>query len=226
MPAHNEEGYLHRAVDEVAEGLQVRQVAFEIVIAENGSTDATGEEAAKLAVTHPEVVVLRAPVANYGHALRDGFLAARGDVVVNFDVDLVDLGFLDRAVELLADPAVAVVIGSKRTAGAEDHRIIGRRMVTAVFSTVMTVAFRLRASDTHGLKALRRGPLAPLVAACRSGADIFDTELILRAERAGLGVREIPVSVADQRPPRTPIARRIPRTLIGLGRLWVGLRRD
>ena len=51
--------------------------------------------------------------------------------------------------------------------------------------------------------------------ACQFGGDIFDTELILRAERTGLTVREMPVSVADQRPPRTPIIRRIPAIVAG-----------
>jgi hypothetical protein len=57
------------------------------------------------------------------------------------------------------------------------------------------------------------------VEACRSSGDIFDTELILRAERAGLVVREVPVTVVERRPPRTPLVRRIPRSLIGLARL-------
>jgi hypothetical protein len=73
------------------------------------------------------------------------------------------------------------------------------------------------------MKVLVRGPLLPLVETCEFGGDIFDTELILRAERAGLAVRELPVSVADQRPPRTPIVSRIPRSLAGLVRLRMAL---
>jgi hypothetical protein len=99
-------------------------------------------------------------------------------------------------------------------------------VVTAVFSAVLRHGFGLRVSDTHGLKAMRRAPLLPLVEACQFGEDIFDTELIIRAERAGLSVRELPVCVTDQRPPRTPIVRRIPRSLLGLLRLRLALRRS
>ncbi|MDQ6946031.1 MAG: hypothetical protein M3256_07100 [Actinomycetota bacterium] len=68
--------------------------------------------------------------------------------------------------------------------------------------------------------------MAPLAETTRFGGDIFDTELILRAERAGLAVTELPVRVDDQRPPRTPILRRIPRSLLGLAKLRVPLWRS
>ena len=97
--------------------------------------------------------------------------------------------------------------------------------MTAVFSGVLRYGFGLQVGDTHGVKVLMRAPLLPLVEGCQFGGDIFDTELILRAERAGLTVRELPVSVADQRPPRTPIIRRIPRSLAGLVRLRLALGR-
>jgi glycosyltransferase involved in cell wall biosynthesis len=219
MPAHNEQGYLEPAVKTVVTGLRQRGAPYEVIVVENGSSDATGTEADHMAHTYSEVVVLREPVADYGAALRAGFLQATGDVVVNFDVDMVDLDFLDRALARLEDSTVVAVIGSKRADGATDERSVGRQLVTAVFSLILRRGFGLRASDTHGLKALRRQPMAPLVEACRFGKDIFDTELILRAERAGLTLAEIPVVVADQRPPRTSILSRVPRTLVGLARL-------
>ena len=85
------------------------------------------------------------------------------------------------------------------------------------------MGFRLQVSDTHGVKAMRRGPLAPLAERCRFGKDLFDTELVLRAERAGLGSAEIPVEVVVLRPARSSILRRVPRTVLGLARLRVAL---
>jgi glycosyltransferase involved in cell wall biosynthesis len=219
VPAHNEEAYLLTATTTVLDGLRARGEPFEIVIVENGSADQTAGIAAALAAAADEVRLLQLPIADYGRALRAGFLAACGELVINFDVDFVDLGFLDQAVALARAGDVAIIVGSKRGPGAEDGRSIGRRTVTGVFSLLLRYGFGLRVRDTHGLKLLRRAPVAPIVAACRSGADIFDTELVLRAERAGLPVEEIPVRVAEQRPPRTSIATRIPRTLLGLVRL-------
>lgn len=224
MPAHNEEHYLAGAVSTVVEGLRKRRLDFDVLVVENGSSDRTAAVAASLSHRYPEVASLSRPVADYGQALRAGFLASAAEIVVNFDVDYVDLVFLDAAMDLVERQApLVVVVGSKRSPGAGDHRSGGRRAITATFSLVLRYAFGLKVSDTHGVKLLRRAPLVPLVAVCRFGGDIFDTELVLRAERAGYAVSEIPVTVADQRPPRTSILRRIPRSLKGLARLRIAL---
>jgi len=226
MPAHDEEAFLAAAVRDVADGMRARG-DFEVLVVENGSTDATAEVAKGLLEEIPELRILSLGTADYGKALRMGFLAARGELAAFFDVDYYDLGFLDRAVTLMEAPGgPAVVVGSKRGPGAVDTRPWLRRMVTLVFSTILRVGFGLGVTDTHGMKLLRREPLAPLAEACRFGTDMFDTELILRAERAGLRAGEVPVVVQELRPSRSSIARRIPRTMANLARLRVALWRE
>lgn len=223
MPAHDEEPFIAGAVMDVAEGMRSRR-PFEIIVVENGSSDRTAEVAKAAAAEVPELHVLSLGVADYGKALRRGLLAARGDFVVFFDVDYYDLAFLDRAIAMMGDPeGPSVVVGSKRGPGALDTRPWTRRMVTLVFSKVLRLGFGLGVSDTHGMKALRRGPLVALAEGCRFGTDLFDTELILRAERAGLRLGEVPVVVQEMRPSRSSIARRIPRTVKNLARLRVAL---
>ena len=226
MPAHNEQGYLEAAVKTVVSGLRDRGADFEVVVAENGSVDGSAVEADHLAELYQEVSVVHLPQADYGRALRAGFLASHGEIVTNFDVDFVDLGFLDRALEILEDDSVSVVIGSKRAPGSLDQRSAGRKLVTTVFTVMLRHGFGLGVSDTHGIKSVRRADLAPVVESCTFGKDIYDTEVVLRAERKGLTVEEIPVSVAEVRPARTPILRRIPRSLLGLARLRVALWRN
>ncbi len=226
MPAHNEQDYLEGAVETVLEGLRTRVEPFAVLIVENGSTDATRAVARSLVASHQEVQALFLDPADYGAALRAGLLGAEGEWVVNFDVDFVDLSFLRQALEVAEREGAAIVVGSKRSPGADDRRALGRKAVTAVFSKLLRYGFGLGVSDTHGLKLLRRPAMAPLAQVSRFGGDIFDTELILRAERAGLVVTEIPVRVNDQRPPRTPILRRIPRSLLGLAKLRVALWRS
>jgi len=131
LPAHNEAGMLEEAVGEVVTGLRKRPRSFEVVVVENGSTDDTAAIANRLAGDWGEVRTLSLPEPDYGRALRAGLLAAVGDVVVNFDVDFCDLGFLDRAVPMVeAADGPAVVVGSKRTAGSADTRGWQRRVVT------------------------------------------------------------------------------------------------
>ncbi|HEX6310108.1 MAG TPA: glycosyltransferase family 2 protein [Acidimicrobiia bacterium] len=228
MPAHNERALLESSVRDVADGLRARGRPFEILVVENGSVDDTLSRARRLASETPELRVESHARADYGRALRTGLLAATGDVVVTFDVDYYDLAFLDDAVELIERAArpVDVVIASKRAAGARDERPLLRRLVTATFSVLLRIGFGLRVSDTHGMKALQRARVEPLARRCRFGGDLFDTELVLRAERAGLDVAELPVTVQERRPSRTPIWRRVPRTLVGLVRLRIALWRE
>ena len=225
LPAHNEEAILATTIADVVGGLRERADLFEVLVVENGSTDGTVALAEQLAEDHPEVVLLRNPTADYGLALRRGLLEAVGDVVVNFDVDYYDLGFLDVAVSLVRDGA-GIVVGSKRGAGSEDTRPLPRRLVTGVFGGLLRLGFGLKVSDTHGMKAMDRALVVPLAELCRLGTDLFDTELVLRAERAGLVVSEVPVRVEERRPARSPIARRVARTLLGLRKLRLALREE
>ena len=164
---------------------------------------------------------------DYGRALRAGLLSARGEVVVNFDIDFFDLDFLDAAVARVnADNGPAIIVGSKRGAGSNDDRAPLRKLATAVFSTLLRVGFGLHVSDTHGIKAMRRAAVEPFARLCRSGQDLFDTELILRVEHAGLRTAEIPVGVYELRPARTSIMKRVPRTLLGLVKLRITLSRE
>ena len=223
MPAHNEADYLETAVRTVHDGLRARGHEVEVLVVENGSTDDTRAIARGLADELTGVSVTSQAAADYGAALREGLLAARGETVVTFDVDYHDLGFVDRALALLrgGEGGPVIVVGSKRAPGAQDERPWSRRLVTAVFSWLLRAGFSLSVSDTHGMKALRRRPVEAIVRGCRFRTDLFDTELVIRAERAGLRIAELPVRAQELRPSRTPIWRRLPRTLVGmLGLRW------
>jgi glycosyltransferase involved in cell wall biosynthesis len=227
MPAFNEEADLEAAVTEVVEGLSARGLDTEVLVVENGSTDGTRRLALELGARLGPVRALTLDQPDYGRALRAGLLDARGCYVVNFDVDYVDLTFVDRALELMDGAGGPhLVVGTKRGRGSLDTRRWHRRLVTAVYSRLLRSAFGLGVSDTHGMKAMRRGAVLELARACRTGTDLFDTELVLRAERAGLRVAEIPVVVVERRPSRTSILHRLPRTVRGLVVLHRDLRRE
>jgi glycosyltransferase involved in cell wall biosynthesis len=227
FPAYQEEEFLDTAVRRVVEGLRADDRDFEVLVVENGSRDETRVVADRLAAEFTEVQSRSIPQANYGLALRDGLLKASKDLVVNFDVDLFDLGFLREATARIAAPGGPdLIVASKRGEGADDRRHWTRKVVTGVFSTLLRVGFGLKVSDTHGMKAMRREPAQRLAADCLFGTDLFDTELILRLERAGFRTSEIGVTIEETRPARTPIVSRIFRSVRGLGTLWLALRRE
>jgi glycosyltransferase involved in cell wall biosynthesis len=227
MPAFNEAEILESSVRAVVDGLRARDRRFEVIVVENGSTDGTDAIADALAASESEVRAEHCAEADYGRALRAGLLAARGEAVVNFDADFYDLAFLAAAVDrVLAPDGPAIVVGTKRGEGATDERTLLRKAATATFSTMLRVGFGLHVSDTHGIKAMRRAAVEPYARACTSGQDLFDTELILRVERAGLRTAEIPVLVTELRPARSSLLKRVPRTLRGLVRLRIALSKD
>jgi len=225
VPAYNEETLLASMIEAVSAALTRRDEPFEIIIAENGSTDESKAIGGRLESALPHVRLVALEAADYGAALHAGFLAATGDVVVNFDVDYYDMSFLETAMaRMQSSDAPDIVVGSKRAAGSDDRRSGGRRLVTATFAAILRVGFGLVVSDTHGMKAMRRATVLPLVHACKLRTDLFDTEVILRAERGGLRVEEVPVDVDEHRPARTSILRRGFRTVVGLARLRLALR--
>jgi glycosyltransferase involved in cell wall biosynthesis len=219
IPVYNEEGILHSAVVDLRERLAPLGFAYEILLAENGSRDRTVSVANELGARYPEVTLLSVPEPNYGLALRAGIRAARGRFVVCDEIDLCDVGFYRRALVLLEDGRTDMVIGSKLIAGASDQRPLFRHAASVVYTGALRLLFDFRGSDTHGLKAFRRERLAPIAEACLTDKDVYASELVIRAYRAGVTIQEIPLRIVEKRPPSINLLKRVPNVLKNLGRL-------
>jgi glycosyltransferase involved in cell wall biosynthesis len=223
IPVFDEAAILVESVEGLCETLARRGERFEIVLAENGSTDGTAEIGDALAAEHPEVVVLRCPEPNYGGALRRGIALARGRFVICEEIDLCDVEFHARALDLLREGAADMVVGSKAMRGANDTRPWRRRVATRVYNGALRLAVGFRGTDTHGLKAFVRAKVAPIAELCVVEYDVFASELVVRAHRSGLRVLEIPVDVHEKRAPSIRLLRRVPRVLRHLARLMVAI---
>lgn len=222
IPVYNEEAIVESAATGLAAALEARGIDFEILLSENGSTDRTREILASLCDGDPRIRALSSDVPDYGAALRRGILEARGEIVHCDEIDLCDVDFYDRALPMLRLDEADMVVGSKAARGATDHRPFVRRSATRVINGMLRVSLGFHGTDTHGLKAFRRARLLPVVEKCVVTRDLFASELVIRAERMGRRVVEIPVDVHEKRPPSIHLMRRVPRVLSGLARLvWV-----
>jgi len=218
IPVYNEAGLVREATRELRRKLDALDWDYEIVLAENGSRDGTQEALREIARADPRVRWFHEERPDYGRALKRGILEARGRVVVCDEIDLCDVGFYQRALPLLAEGA-DLVIGSKAMRGADDGRPWIRRAATRTITVLLRLTTGFRGTDTHGLKAFVRARLEAVVRACTVERDLFASELVIRAQRMGRDVREIPIALREKRPPSVQLLRRVPRVLKGLVQL-------
>ena len=213
IPVYNEERILRESLAELRDNLRGFPWRYEILVAENGSRDQTVALATEIAAEAPEVKVHSLGEPNYGKALRQGILRARGTFVICDEIDLCDVDFYRRALPILERGDAEMVIGSKVMRGANDDRPWYRHAATLFLNGMLRVAVGFKGTDTHGLKAFRREALTETAKRCVVDKDLFASELVVRAGREGKRLVEIPLQVAEKRKPSVNLWRRVPNVL-------------
>jgi glycosyltransferase involved in cell wall biosynthesis len=227
IPVYNEESILRSSVIDLIGRLEAFDLQYELLLAENGSRDRTVDICQELGREFSQVrhfSVGSPGQGNYGLALKQGMLVARGQYVFCDEIDLCDTEFYARALELLDAGAAQLVIGSKLAEGARDERPLLRHAGSLVINGMLRVSLGFKGTDTHGLKAFARAALVPVIEACVVDKDLFASEFVIRAERAGISIREIPVRIKEKRPPSVHLFKRVPNVLRNLGKLFVAIR--
>jgi glycosyltransferase involved in cell wall biosynthesis len=188
IPCLNEEGNIERCVSRALQVLEQYDIAGEVVVADNASEDRSAELA-----TAAGARVIHEPRRGYGSAYLAGFAAARGRYIVMADADLTyDFAEIPHFVEHL-DAGAEMVMGDRMDniqPGAMPwlHRYVGNPVLTGV----LNLFFRTGISDAHcGMRALRRDVLPRLD--LRTTGMEFASEMVIRASKEGLDVREFPI---------------------------------
>lgn len=221
IPVFNEVEILQDTVTTIVSGIRKLGLDwFEVILCENGSTDGTPQLAARLAEEIDEVRVITLERPDYGAAMRAGFFGARAEAIVNFDADYYDLDFLRAGLDTEGD----IVVAAKGILGSHDARVLGRRVVSRSFGWFVRSLLDVSVSETHGMKLFQSAAITPLLPNVFRTKDLFDTELLARAEYRGCTITELPVQTKELRHSRSGIIRRIPRTVWGLVRLRFYLR--
>jgi dolichyl-phosphate beta-glucosyltransferase len=194
--------------------------AAEVLVVDDGSTDATAGIAGAVAAHDTRVRVLGSrPNHGKGFAVRTGMLAAAGNLLVFTDADgAYGPADLERVVRALA--AAPVAIGTR---GAGAAAPLARRLASRGFNHALQLLSDLPFADTQcGLKGFRREAAHQLFGRARVDGFAFDVELLLLARRLGLAVAEVPVCAQARFGSRVRVladGRRM------LGEVW-SLRRD
>ena len=209
IPVHNEQDHLVAALDALfpyLESLRPQVVSdFEVLLVDNGSTDATTAIAQSQIGARPSLRLLRLESRGLGSAIREGIRHARFDVTMFYSIDL-PFG-VDVVGESMAalTPETGMVIGSKGHPESRIARPVTRTFLSTILQGLLRLLFGIRLGDTQGSQLFRTAPVRSRLERMDSPGAFFQVQLVLAVQRAGLGIVEIPVRLAEGRPSRITI---------------------
>ena len=195
IPVFNEEPRIQNTLDQALAYLECFPHSWELVLADDGSQDASRELIAPYLARYPNVRLLTLSHRGKGWAVKQGMLAATGRFRLMSDADLsVPIEQADRLLEA-ASQGVYVVLGSREAGGA---RRIGEPEARHVMGRAYNLLVRLLAvpdlKDTQcGFKCYRGEAVPILFGAQTLDGFGFDVEVLYLARKAGMTIREVGV---------------------------------
>lgn len=195
IPVYNEEDRIEDTLARVTTYLATRPYCAEVVVVDDGSTDATAELVRRTAGRSSRIRLLSVGHAGKGWAVRQGMLAAAGDYRLICDADLSVP--IEQVARLLppAAPDVDIAIGSREAAGAVRHGEPARRhLMGRIFNLLVRRFLIAGVSDSQcGFKCFKAGTVAGLFGLQRTRGFAFDVEVLYLARRRKLTMAEIGV---------------------------------
>lgn len=216
IPAYNEELRLRLTLERIAAFLSARDYSWEVVVADDGSVDATGQIVAAFAADWPEIRLLSLPHRGKGGAVKAGMLAAAGEYRFLCDADL--SMSIDQVARFLPPqlPGVDIAIGSRRTPGSprRNDEPLGRYLTSRLYNRLIQWLLLPGIRDTQcGFKAFRGAAAEELFRQQQIDAFAFDIEILYLGRRWGLTIREVAIDWQHQAGSKV-------RLRDGFGLLW------
>jgi len=196
LPAYNEAAKIEKTVLVTAETLSKVTDRFEIIIAEDGSTDGTDRIASMLSKKYAYVIHLHSDERQgRGKALNRAFKAASGEVLCYIDVDLAtDMKYLDKLVRAISVDGYDFATGSRIMPESDAKRPFKREFASRGYNHLVRLFLRSKLYDHQcGFKAFRRKALFEILDEVENQHWFWDTELLVRAQHKGYRVLEFPV---------------------------------
>lgn len=195
LPAYNEAQRIESTVEKTASALAGITSSFEIIIAEDGSKDGTDRICEALARKYDFVVHLHSDERQgRGKALNRAFRASKGEILGYIDVDLAtDMRHLRELIQSIRD-GCDFATGSRMLPQSNVKRPFKRGLASRGFNFLTRTMLGSKLYDHQcGFKSFRREALFKLLDKVKDTHWFWDTELLVRAQRAGYKVREFPV---------------------------------
>lgn len=196
FPAYNEVDYLEPAVEKTTQALREFTNSFELIIAEDGSTDGTAERSEELAQKYPFVKHIHGEQRlGRGIALNNAFRQSSGEVLVYMDLDIAtDLKHLKSLVEAITLEGYDFATGSRLLPESKVERSLSRSVSSKSYNFLVRAMLGSKLRDHQcGFKAFKREPTLKLLDEVGARHWFWDTEIFVRAARKGYKIKEIPV---------------------------------
>lgn len=196
LPAYNEADKLENAVAKISQALKEDGVPCEIIIAEDGSIDGTAEKAEELAQKYSYVRhIHREKRLGRGTALNNAFRESNGQVLVYMDLDLAtDLKSLKPLVNAITVEGYDVSTGSRMLPQSTVERTLRRQISSKSYNFLVRHMLGSKVRDHQcGFKAFKKESVLGLLGEVEATHWFWDTEILVRAQRHGFKVKEIPV---------------------------------
>lgn len=225
FPVLNERLRLQSGIDRTMEYLRRNvDIPYSLTILDNGSEDETPEIGEELARKYPEVTYVRVGERGVGVAFRKGIELNKSDLVGYMDIDLsTDIKYLGKTIRLFQERAELEYVNGSRFSRESDTR--GRKWYRKITSMglvfLLKVIFHMKATDAVcGFTFLRKETAERLVAACGNDNGWFYTiEFLLRAERMGVMIYDMPVEWQEDYNTTVKVWKTIKNYLVQIRRL-------
>jgi glycosyltransferase involved in cell wall biosynthesis len=197
IPAYNEEDRLGASLPLIEDYVRERRLDAEILVVDDGSTDATARMASGFLRERRGRVLSQPENLGKGAAVRRGVLEAEGRWVLFTDADLsTPIDEHARLAAIARDEDLDVAFGSRALpeSQVEIRQNAMRELMGKTFNLVLRGITGLPHRDTQcGFKLLDRQRTRPLFERMVIDRFAFDVELLFLCDRFGLRVKEVPV---------------------------------
>ena len=220
VPVYNEEKTLLEKIRQVHAFISKNLDSFDIIIADNNSTDRTPELARQLASELPHVLCHHVAIKGKGSAIRHTWLAFDYDVYSFMDVDLsTDLNAFPDLIQAVKG-GYDVAIGSRYVPGAYTIRSLKRETISRAYRALFSSLFKSGVHDPQcGFKAITRQVRDRVLAEVSTDGFFFDSELLIRAFHHGFSIKEVPIVWTEDPDSTVNFIRDVPGFLKGLSTL-------
>jgi len=229
LPAYNEAERLSKSVEEVIKVASSFTQKYEIIIAEDGSTDGTDLIASKLAKENKRIIHLHSNKRlGRGKSIENSLKMTKGTIVAYIDVDLeAKPEFLKNLIDAIIKEGYDISIGSRFIKGSIVKRSFLRTLLSRIYNFLVKMILKSKIKDHQcGLKAFKKDVLLKITKKFVLSKHWFwDTEVLIFSQLMGYKIKEVPIIwIEENKKTKVKVLKDSVDMFLDIFRLWKRLK--